>query len=164
MPKEIKLTRGLIAVVDEADFESLSAFKWNACPCGPNFYARRNTRINGKHGSVYMHRQIMSAPRGVEVDHVNHNSLDNRRDNLRLATRAQNSANVSRLAKNSSGFKGVHWNEEKRAWCATITHNKKRVFLGLFKDKQDAAKAYDEAALVYHGAFASTNGTMEPRV
>ena len=90
------------------------------------------------------------------IDHINGNGLDNRRANLRLATVAQNAWN-SKKRKSRSGYKGVCYDKAKRRWRAAIVHHGRRIHLGYFKEKLEAAKAYDTAAIKYFGQFAHTN-------
>ena len=105
-----------------------------------------------------MHRKIMGAEGEILVDHINHNGLDNRKVNLRFATYSQNNSNT-RMRKNpgASKYKGVQWSKQRNKWTAIIRYNKKRKFLGYYTDERKAAKAYNEAAKIYHGQFASPN-------
>jgi hypothetical protein len=105
-----------------------------------------------------MHRCIIKVPPGMVIDHINHNGLDNRKANLRIATHAQNSRNTKKQRpKTASQYKGVPWNSTLKKWRAQITLNGKRISLGCFEDEIQAAKAYDNAARKYHGAFAALN-------
>jgi hypothetical protein len=166
--KTIPLSRGLYCVVDAADFERLSQWKWHANHPGSNpsrFYALRNrpVRDGGKRGIVSMHRQILDAPAGIEVDHVNGDSLDNRRANLRLATSSQNHANQGKRSKNSSGYKGVSFVAQRNNWLAQISVDGKQMNLGRFPTRRDAARAYDRAALEHFGEFARLNFPQEAK-
>lgn len=158
--KIIPLTRSKVAIVDDEDYDWLAKHSW--CAIRPNgiFYAMRGFHSNGKNVSVYMHRQIMNAKSGVQIDHINRNSLDNRKSNLRFADQTQNNANSGMNSRNTSGFKGVCWNKDRRKWVATISRNNKTVYLGLFKNPEDAASAYDAAAVSLRGHFARTNKVM----
>lgn len=152
--KKIPLTRGQFALVDDADFDGLSKHKWYALIAKKgNFIATR--WINGKNQS--MHRIIMDAPKGMCVDHKNHSTLDNRRSNLRICTHSQNSANRLIDSRNNSGYKGVYWCKEKKKWQSKIVFKRNRVYLGSFKNKKVAARAYNAAALRLFGEFALLN-------
>jgi hypothetical protein len=160
--KQIPLTRGLFAIVDDEDFERVSQFKWQATGDERRrYYATHGYYVNGKTKHLYMHRFIMDEPAGMQVDHINGNSLDNRRCNLRVATRQQNRHN-SRLNKNSgTGFTGVTELKGKQArksrFRAYIIHNNKNELIGHFACPIEAAKAYDRRARELRGEFARTN-------
>lgn len=154
MVKEIELTRDKVALVDDEDYEWLNQWKWYALNLPPCWYAARTLSIPKKK-MVIMHRLITNAPDGIEVDHKDNNGLNNTRDNLRFATRGQNSHNRSMSRNNTSGFKGVFMDHGK--WRARIRVNGKRISLGMYENIMDAVRAYDEAAKKYHGEFAKTN-------
>ena len=158
--RRIPLTKGKFAIVDPDDYYWLSRYKWFATKNGSTFYAKRHThkREHAKTTSVFMHRKIMDAPDNLLVDHINYNGLDNRKANLRLATRRQNSLHVIRtMNPGSSKYKGVSWHIHKNRWGAKITTDGKTIHLGYFKDEIEAAKAYDNAAKKYHREFAALN-------
>jgi len=156
--RRIKLTKGQFAIVYEGDFLGLNQFKWYADyrPKEDTWYAaRRTSRKLGKSKMVYMHREIMGlACLGKEVDHEDRDGLNNRRSNLRIATRSQNGMNRKINKNNTSGYKGVYWHKQHQKWCAQIKINNKKIHLGYFDNKIDAVKARDEAAKKYHGEFA----------
>jgi len=158
--RRIALTRGKYAIVDAADYDKLSRYKWQAFKGRGCFYACRKSwcKAEKKYEMVWMHRLIINAPDGLFVDHINHDGLDNRKENLRPATRGQNRCN-SRLSKGkkSSQYKGVYRRKNKNRWSASIHHNNKYIWLGYFDDERSAAKAYDKAARRYHGEFAVLN-------
>lgn len=104
-----------------------------------------------------MHRLIMDPPKGMEVDHKDGNTTNCQRSNLRVCTRQENVKNTSKRSHNTSGYKGVSWFKPNKKWGVHIGFDKNKLFLGLFKDKIEAAKAYDEAARKYHGEFAKLN-------
>lgn len=158
--KEIRLTKGYVAMVDDEDFEKLSRYKWWALPAKDRAYAGRTIYLgNGKTHSVFMHREIMGAVGKEEVDHRDGDGLNNQRNNLRICTHAENLWNQKLSRSNKSGFKGVSWNKEMHKWTVILRVNGKQVYLGLFEDVIEAALAYDEAAQKYYGEFARTNFT-----
>ena len=150
--KLIPLTRGKFAIVDDEDFEILNQYKWFACKgMSGIFYAIRNEK--GK--KIWMHRVILNAPDGLDVDHRDRDGLNNTRENLRLATKSQNSAN--RIGRAKTGFKGVYFHKQKRLFYVVAQANKKRYFCGYHRNIIDAAHAYDEKAKEIHGEFAFLN-------
>lgn len=106
---------------------------------------------------LYMHRLLSDAPKGFEVDHINGDTLDNRRDNLRIATPSQNRANSGLWACNHSGFRGVCLNKKSNRWVVKFRANNKRIHVGTFDCPIEAAKAYNKAALDHFGEFAYLN-------
>lgn len=151
----IHLSRGKAAIVDAADFDWLNQWKWSLHTYAGKCYAGRIVR-DGQGGkqTLKMHRVILGAPHGREVDHIAGDGLDNRRSNLRLATHQQNACNMRRHRDNKSGFKGVYWNTGKQRWDAKICVKGKHHLLGRFVDKEDAIRAYAEGAVKLHGEFA----------
>jgi len=147
--KKISLSQGKYALVDEADYGLISQYKWCISSAG---YALSNTPDRKQ---VIMHRLIMGAPNGKEVDHIDLNRLNNSRSNLRIVSRHENNCNRRAYSNNKSGYKGVSWKGDK--WRATITVNGIHKHLGCFIDKLEAAKAYNKAALTYHKEFAKVN-------
>lgn len=151
----IPLTRGLFASVDAEDFERFGSIRWQAKPAaqrGNKFYACGY--VGGR--MINMHRVIMEAPAGLTVDHVNGDGLDNRRANLRIATRSQNNAN--RVSVSASGFRGVHKTPHGyRAVISAPDQMRGTIHLGHFDRLEDAARAYDRAALAQWGEFARLN-------
>lgn len=152
--REIPLTRGMVALVDDTDHPMLSQLTWYARTNGHgNWYA-----ITGRR--CHMHRLILCPPVGVEIDHANGDGLDNRRANLRYATRAENSRNLQRPARRLSSFKGVHPSKSGK-WFARVNFEHQVIHLGSFVLEEDAARAYDAAALRYFGEFARLNFPIE---
>ena len=155
--KKISLTQGQYAVVDDEDFVWLSKYKWFARydKKGQRFYATRGV-YNGKNMScVWMHREILDTPKWVLTDHINHDTLDNRKKNLRCASHTENLRNA-RLRKDSkSGYKGVSKHGKK--WRAYINVYGQRRCLGSYVDILSAARAYNKVALKMFGEFAQPN-------
>jgi len=151
--KLIPLTQGKFAVVDADDYEWLNKYKWCVCKSKRNCYAKR--KVKGK--IVFMHRQILSAPPHLFVDHIKHNGLDNRRPNLRLCTNIQNQRNKRPNLNSKSRYKGVFWCKRCKKFRAKITHERKSFHLGYFESEIEAAKAYDKKATELFGEFAYLN-------
>jgi hypothetical protein len=155
--RHIPLTKGKFAVVDPDDFETLSKCKWHVTKNGNTFYAKRNAPTRKNTTPIYMHRCIIKVPPGYVVDHINHNGLDNRKANLRPATRAQNNRHSKKRRNTRSKYKGVSFYSREKCFVAKITTDGNTVTLGYFKDEVEAAKAYDRAAIKYHKEFAYLN-------
>lgn len=153
--KEIELTQGKVALVDDKDYEYLSQWKWRAMKKQNTWYAVRTTYNPTR--VILMHREIMNAPNDKQVDHINRNGCDNRRKNLRLCTNQQNGANRGAQKNNTSGYKGVYWHKTKSKWNAKIKVSGKKIHLGYYQSVKDAAKAYDKAADEFFGEFAYLN-------
>lgn len=144
----------MTTIVDDEDFEWLNQWKWSCHVAREYVYAAR--RLGDK--TIKMHRLIMAAKPHQLVDHKNGKTLDNRRStNLRLCDKRENNSNVKKRSDNTSGFKGVCWKPKLKTWHAYIQKNKRWIHLGYFKEKESAARAYDEAAKKYHGEFARLN-------
>lgn len=157
MTVEIPLTQGQIALVDDEDVELLGDYRWQASWSRKTktYYASRANHKNGERGTLAMHRVIMGAKRGQMVDHINHDTLDNRRSNLRFCTNAENVRNGSRHQRNH--LKGVYHRAPTHKWAARISLNGKAINLGYFDTEEDAGKAYDRAAIEHFGEFAHLN-------
>lgn len=156
MTCKIQLTQGKVALVDAADFDFLSQWPWHAFK-NPNgqFYACRNSDFSadGKRKHIFMHRVLADTPEGFDTDHINGDSLDNRRCNLRVASRSQNMWNRAPNRRGTSRHKGVSWHKQHRKWCANIQVNKRRIFIGLFRSETEAAEAYAKRAATEFGEF-----------
>lgn len=145
--KQIPLTQGKVAIVDDEDYKQLSRHKWYASKNRTMWYATRKKVVNGKVATIRMHRVVLgNIPAGKCVDHKNRNSLDNRRQNLRICLPIQNAGNRNMHRNNTSGYTGVWWDKTNKKWVAGIGVNGKMQFLGCFLEKLDAARAYDIAA------------------
>jgi hypothetical protein len=152
--KEIALSNGKIALVDDEDYDYLSQWKW----CYDGNYATRsvwNGKIKRKK-KIYMHRALIVPIKGLEVDHINRNKLDNQRCNLRVCSSQENQLNKLKN-KNRVYPKGVYWCNKKRRYRVRGTFEKRTKHIGDFIDILDAAKAYDKWAENNHGEFALTN-------
>lgn len=162
--KNARKYKGYVALVDDEDFEELNQFSWCAVRGGQwsysqdNFYAvRAKLCSDGVQRVVRMHRELLNASKGAIIDHINHNSLDNRRENLRFCTCTENLHNSRPSKYGTSKFKGVHRGSSYRKWCACIKIDSKVIKLGRFIDELEAAKAYDVAAKEHFGEFAYLN-------
>lgn len=155
MTKQILLTRWKIALVDNDDYDWLSEWTWAAYLNSGKWYACQSKK-NYSRVTVPMHRVIMDAPKGMVVDHINGDGLDNRRANLRICTTAENMRNRGLPSNNTSGYKGVFIQKNGKS-NAHIQLNRKLIHLGMFNNPVDAAHAYDEAAKRLFGEFANLN-------
>jgi len=169
--KTIPLTQGKEALVDDEDYSELSKHKWcTYLNTNGEWYAKRDEWLgNGKCRAIIMHRVIMGAPKGIQVDHIrgtllpsDPNCLDNRKSNLRLATQQQNLCNKTMQSNNTSGFKGVTWDKQTHRWMAQISVNRKHIKLGRFDSLEEAAEVYNSAAILYFGEFAKVNEIVYP--
>lgn len=149
--KEIKFW----ILVDDEDFDWLNQWHWSSTSVknGRKPYARRNP----KSGHVYLHRLIKNCPKEKEVDHINGDTLDNRKRNLRICSKSENSMNHGKRSDNTSGFKGVCWDKATKKWRVEIMVRRKPIYMGVFSSKSKAAKIYNEAAKKLHGEFARLN-------
>lgn len=143
-----------MVLIDEADFKLVSQFRWRIDKY--TGYVRSIGKAN-----ILMHRLIIKPSKGLQVDHINFNKLDNRKTNLRMCTARQNSLYRPINKNNSSGFKGVSFRKDRGLYEAYIMVNRLRKHLGLFKDKIEAAKAYNKAAKLYFGEFAGLNDVKD---
>ena len=153
-PLKIELSWGKYTIVDAEDFEKLKMYKWCSVKMGQNWYAK-TFRTDGTHLS--MHRLITNAPKHLVVDHRDHNGLNNRKDNLRLCTPAQNQYNTRPRPGGTSRHKGVHFDKKIKKYRALINHKSKRYHIGCFINEDDAARAYDRKAIELFGEFAYLN-------
>lgn len=154
---EVPLTRGLVAMVDQADADRVLAHRWHAHrpdPDGPHYAERTERRPDGTRGTVRLHAFLTGWPL---VDHVNGDGLDNRRSNLRPATDAQNGRNRGANRNNTSGYKGVSLDKRRGTWAAALWVAGRKHHLGTHATPEAAAHAYDHAAVELHGEFARLN-------
>jgi hypothetical protein len=159
---EIQTSQGFAILVDDCDAD-LAMHTWTAQKSRKTHYALRVIGPKKKRTSQYMHRVIMGRVldraliRSELVDHINHNGMDNRRENLRLASQAQNTANTPPYKHNTSGMKGVCWNKACKKWGAYICADNRVAHLGLFNSIEEAAEAYNRKAVEVWGEFAFLN-------
>jgi hypothetical protein len=153
---EIPLTQNQISLIDDEDLELVSRYRWYAylCPDTKSFYAATNIRKpDGARTQIKMHRLIMDAKEGQQVDHIHHLTLDNRKSQLRLCTKNQNQHNAVKRADNTSGYKGVDFRKTLNKWRARIMLNGKSKQIGLFTTPELANEACIAAREELHGDF-----------
>ena len=160
--RRIKLTNGGVTLVDTSDYRALAMHSWFGWSVRRSRYARRDVGRT----AILMHRDIMGFPEGLLVDHEDGDGLNNQRYNLRTATHSQNERNRRHLwAGKTSRFLGVSkhstYADGATRWMAQLTDGPRHVYLGVYRDEEEAARAYDEAASVIHGAFAAPNFPKE---
>ena len=156
--KEIQLTQGKVALVDDEEFEKLNQFKWCAKKDGNTFYAIRGIRIGSKTQTIQMHNFIMN---GKGVDHIDHNGLNNQKSNLRFCTQSENMMNRSKGGNCTSIYKGVSFHKRDKIWRAKIHINGKDIHLGNFISEIEAAKAYNNKAIELFCEFANLNNFVD---
>ncbi|NJL75296.1 MAG: endonuclease [Saprospiraceae bacterium] len=156
--REIELTQGKVALVDDDDFEWLNQWKWHYTKRG---YATRTTWDGVYRGKIKMHREIMKLgdfkKDPFEIDHKDRNRLNNCKSNLRICTRGQNEINKPKNKGTSSKYKGVIYDKERNKWRTSLDFNGKAVFMKRFSTEIEAAIAYNEQAITYFGEFANLN-------
>lgn len=156
--KTISLTQGKFAQVDDVDFDWLNQWKWYYLSSG---YAARDVTINYKKTCILMHTVLAVALGFSSPDHKNRDRLDNRRSNLRPASRFQQLQNTRRRSDNTSGYKGVWWNASRNRWTVRLQFEGKLIWGGSFLSKEEAALSYDRLAKKFFGEFASINFSKE---
>jgi len=145
---------GYEVIISACDVERVMAHKWHfykRSKSGLCYFSYKTPRPEVK--EIMLHRFILNCPPSMCVDHIDGNTLDNRRSNLRICTRAENSRNRRKNNNSTSGYKGVFWNKLYSKWAAYIRANNKRIFLGYFDDPKKAYEAYVAASKKYHGEF-----------
>ena len=155
--KRIPLTRGKVALVDDDVYDYLMQWTWYARKSRSTYYATRKSK-SPQGGCVQMHRVFMGAKKGQLVDHANGNGLDNRICNSRRCNHRQNMWNQCKMRRTtSSTYKGVSWQKQMNKWEAYIRHKGKHIYLGCYREEDDAARAYDAKARELFGVFARPN-------
>ncbi len=162
--KQIPLTQGKFALVDDEMFDYLSNWKWFAVKAGGGyFYAARKSLIKNSNGelvrrNLFMHRVItgVTDPK-KHIDHINHHTLDNQSSNLRICTASENGRNSTSQKNSSSKYLGVSWSKHSNKWRAAIVVNRKFIHIGFFNSETAAALKYNEFALKHFGDFANPN-------
>lgn len=151
--KTINLSQGKETIVDDSDYDLVMKYKWHFKKA---FFSGYATGWVGN-GKMRLHSYLMKPPLGYVVDHINGDPLDNRRENLRIVKPIENNRNRRMNENNTTGFRGVYWYTRYSKWVARINVSGKKLHLGYFTDKIEAANAYDQAALKYYGDFAHVN-------
>ena len=162
--KEIPLTQGMVALVDDEDYEWINQYKWYVNRAGVNIYAVRYDRGRGRGEAIKMHQQIM---RAKETDHRDNNGLNNQRSNLRHCNRSQNCQNRRKAGNCSSKYKGVSFRRKAtmNPWVVSIrTVGRKFVYIGVFATEVEAALAYNNKAVELFGEFARINIIKEVEI
>ena len=161
--KVIPLTRGKYTIVDDEDYERLIQHSWAWVPAtgscsGKGYAVRKGNRKRGEPRTIQMHREILNAPKGTFVDHINLDSLDNRKENLRFVNVQQNSFNKAKpIMDCTSKYKGVFRRKNAQAWTARIKFNNRHVELGTYKDEEKAAAVYNFASRLLFGRYRHEN-------
>lgn len=166
---KIPLSQGKFAIVDDEDFGWLSKWKWAVVVCNRHqegYAKRQTTRREMPRRQIAMHREVLGLKKDdkMQCDHINGNTLDNRRCNLRICTHAENMRNRRMQQNNTSGYRGVVYAKAMKRikrWRTVIRTDFGRKTIGIYKTVKEAAIAYDKAALIYHGEFARTNFSRE---
>jgi hypothetical protein len=153
----LPITKGYQAIIDECDEGAVTVFRWNAQVTQKWVYARRSTEVGGYKTTITLHRFLMKPPAGMMVDHINQNTLDNRRANLRLATPQQNS--VNKRLTGEGPYRGVH--RVSGGYRARLNFRRRRIYSPVFASPEAAAEAYDRLNIELNGDFAVTNFPRE---
>lgn len=156
--KEIKLTKGYSAIVDDEDYPAISQYSWYAEETKGHVYARRRVTISrGKTKLLSMHRAIINPLDNQDVDHIDNNGLNNTKANLRACSRAENIRNQVKHKGSIPKYKGVSYDSSRKKWTAAICVNRRQMSLGRFNTELEAAEARDKAAKELHGEYAHIN-------
>ncbi len=169
---ELKTKNGYTFYIDDEDVAIVSKYKWYGYTPkryrkdgGVSYYKpfiQANDRANSS--TIRLHRLVMNAPKGTEIDHIDGDRCNNRKRNLRCCTGLQNKRNRSKNTNNTSGFKGVTWHKKAGKWEAQLQRGARHSYLGLFERREEAARAYNKAALEWHGEFAKLNEIKEEEI
>jgi len=165
--KEIHLSAGKVSLIDDEDFEKVNQFKWSffSHKTTPGYAGRSilvgHRDLNKPKGdsknqifkNVSLHRFILNAPEGCHIDHINGDTLDNRRSNLRIVNKSQNAMNSKLRKDNTSGHKGVNWNKIHRRWIARVKVGGKEIFSKSYKTFEEAVEGREKAVKKYHGEY-----------
>jgi len=151
------LNTELVALVDDSDYDIVSTYNWHLHKSGHKFYAKTSIYNSGYQCSLYLHRLIMGVNPEFEIDHINGDSLDCQRSNMRVTNRTGNMRNKSPHRNGTSRFKGVSWHKATKKWTTCIYINKKQHTIGYFDNEIAAALAYNAYALEHYGEFAKLN-------
>jgi len=158
--KEIQLTQGYVALIDDEDYDMVNFFSWRVMIRKTNIYVGTQAcRINKKAVTMLLHQLVLhNTPEGYEIDHIDGNALNNQKSNLRIVTHTQNMKNTRKSSGGvTSKYKGVFKPSGVRKYKVLITVDKKVIYLGYYKDELEAARVYNEAALKYFGEYAKIN-------
>ena len=158
--KTIPLTFGMVAVVDDADYDFVNQWKWHAKRDQGCYYAARSVTVNGKRKTLRLARILAGAAPGQLVDHIDRCTLNNQRANLRVCSQSQNLMNAKVYSRNTSGFKGVSWHQGRKRWRVRTRKDGKEKHWGYFASKEEAAHAYDRIAQAQFQDFALTNKAL----
>lgn len=149
-------------LIDDEDYNRIKDYKWHISK--DNYIDARIKKEDGRFSTIGLHRVIMYAPKGMSVDHINHNRLDNRKENLRICSHSENLKNYSKPKDGkTSQYKGVCWDKNNNRFKAALSFNCKTVYIGLFKDEVSAALAYNKKAKELFGEFANLNIIDKPK-
>lgn len=157
MKKYIQFKHGT-AIIDEQDFDRINQYKWHSVDVDGSGRIYAACSIKGK--TTYMHRMVMGAQAGEEIDHIDRNGLNNSRQNLRFVTSSQNKLNQSKRSDNTSGHKGISWCPDREKYQVYINIDRKRKSLGRYKTLEEAIYVRDQAAKAHYGEYARENSSL----
>jgi hypothetical protein len=146
-----------IVLIDDEDYDKIKDYKWYIVKDHRNYYVMKTQKNHCNLSTIRMHTIFMNPPKGLQVDHINGNGLDNRKCNLRIVTPQQNQMNKCKQINSSSIYKGVHWETKRQKWRTQIYFKYHRYYLGYYKSEIEAAVAYNEKAKELFGEYARLN-------